>query len=585
MVESKRRLLAIMSADVAGYSRLMGADEAATVDALNACRAVFKARIAEHDGRVVDTAGDSVLATFASVVEAVRCAVAVQGDLAARDADAAEDRRMRFRIGVNLGDIIEQDDGTIYGDGVNIAARLESLAKPGGVTISDDAYRQVRNKLDFTFADLGEHDVKNIAEPVRAHEVVLADAAPAAAPMLAAKPKGGRPSLAVLPFDNMSGDAEQEYFCDGIVEDLITAMSKFPEITVIARNTTFTYKGKAVDVTQVGRDLGVGYVVEGSVRRAGNRARITAQLVDAETGDHLWADRFDRDLNDIFAVQDEISASIAATLGHTLRSAGMTRARRMTDAELDVWDVIARGMWHAVRYTKDDNATAQAIFRRALDREPENANAMAQLALAICVGTLMGWQAGAAMGDAVALARASMAAEPDNATAHASAGLCFFMMRDRVEAERLFAMALQLNPNDAFSHFALGGSLASAGERDAAFDCFARAERLSPRDPIFGSLMPNMKGVAEILAGNVAAALGWAEQSLRTNPMRAMALRQYVVACVEAGETDKAEDAVAELARIDPDMTFESWSARVPMYKEADRARYIEAFKKAGMKG
>ena len=313
MPEAKRRLAAILSADAAGYSRLMGDDERATMDTLNAYRDAFRKYISDHEGRVVDTAGDSVLAVFDSVVETVQCAVEVQGDLEGRNLDLPEDRRMLFRIGVNLGDVFEQDDGTIYGDGVNVAARLESLAEPGGINISGTAFDQVDGKLDLGFEYLGEKEVKNIAKPVRVYRADL-DVGETRPRSAAATTEPERPSIAVLAFENLSRDPDQEFFADGIAEDLITELSRLRWLLVTARNTTFTYKGRAVDVKQVGRDLGVRYVVEGSVRKGGERVRITAQLVDAVTGNHIWAERYDRDLSDIFALQDEITETLVAAL-------------------------------------------------------------------------------------------------------------------------------------------------------------------------------------------------------------------------------------------------------------------------------
>ena len=299
MAEAKRKLAAILAADVVGYSRLMGDDERATVAALNASREIFRAHVSEHDGRVADTAGDSVLAVFESVVEAVQCASEVQTTLGARNRDLPEDRRMAFRIGINLGDIIEQDDGTIYGDGVNVAARLESLAEAGGICLSGSAHEHVEGKTDYGFEDIGEHDVKNIAHPVRTYRMAVDGQARSTEPAKT-QPLSDKPSIAVLPFDNLSGDPEQEYFVDGIAEDLITAFSRMRWLSVTARNSTFSYKGQSPDVRQVGRELGVRYVLEGSVRKGGNRVRISAQLIDASDGNHIWAQRYDRELADIF---------------------------------------------------------------------------------------------------------------------------------------------------------------------------------------------------------------------------------------------------------------------------------------------
>ena len=375
MAEAKRKLAAILAADVVGYSRLMGDDERATVAALNASREIFRTRVNEHDGRVVDTAGDSVLATFDSVVEAVQCANEVQTALGAQNQDLPDDRRMAFRIGINLGDVIEQDDGTIYGDGVNVAARLEGLAESGGIAVSEDAYRQVDGKTELGFDDIGEHEVKNIARPVRAYRVIENEDVELASPSKARASE--RPSIAVLAFENLSGDPEQEYFADGIAEDLITELSRLRWLLVTARNSTFTYKGSAVDVKQVGLDLGVRYVVEGSVRKGGERVRITAQLIDAATGNHIWAERYDRELSDIFALQDEISETLVAAMQQEVGEFERERAHRKPPGSLDAWESYQRGMWHLWRINAEDVAEARRLFQRAADLDPNFALAVA----------------------------------------------------------------------------------------------------------------------------------------------------------------------------------------------------------------
>ena len=379
MTDNQRKLAAILSADAVGYSRLMGDDEAATVAALDGARAVFREVIAAHRGRVVDTAGDSVLAVFDSVVEAVAGAAEIQDRLTEENAAVAEDRRMRFRIGINLGDLIAKPDGTIYGDGVNIAARLESLAEPGGVTLSEDAYRQVRNKLDLAFEDIGEHAVKNISEPVRAYRIKgRGDGGAPKTPEDGAAMMA-RPALAVLPFNNMSGDAEQDYFADGLTEDLITALSLDKTFPVIARNSTFVYKGKSTDIRQVAKELGARYVLEGSVRKAANRVRINAQLIDAETGHHIWADKFDRELEDIFELQDEITARIAATIEPELHRAEQMRSLAKKPANLEAWDYVQRGMADLAAFTAEGNLRAREMFERALALDPDYAHAHAGL--------------------------------------------------------------------------------------------------------------------------------------------------------------------------------------------------------------
>ncbi|MDP6952574.1 MAG: adenylate/guanylate cyclase domain-containing protein, partial [Alphaproteobacteria bacterium] len=357
MTDATRRLAAILAADVAGYSRLMGDDEAATVAALNAARGVFKRHIAAQGGRVIDTAGDSVLAVFDSVVQSVGCALAVQSELAEANAARPENRRMAFRIGINLGDVIAQDDGTIYGDGVNIAARLESLANPGGIALSGSAFDQVEGKLDVDFAFLGEKDVKNIARKVRVYQAALGESV--AVPQ---RSETTSPSIAVLPFDNLGGDGDQDYFADGICEDLITELSRLRWLAVTARNSSFTYKGKSVDVTQVGRELGVRYIVEGSVRRGGNRLRITAQLIDAASGNHVWAERYDRDFSDIFALQDEITETLVAALVREVGVVEQDRAHRKPPESLDAWETFQRGMWHCWKMTPDSVHQAEGIL-------------------------------------------------------------------------------------------------------------------------------------------------------------------------------------------------------------------------------
>ena len=372
----QRRLAAILSADVAGYSRLMGADEAGTLERLKALRAeVVDPVIAAHDGRIVKLMGDGALVEFASVVGAVECAVEVQRGLSERTAGEPEDQRIVFRIGVNLGDVIIDGDD-IYGDGVNVAARLQEIAEPGGVCISGSVFDQVKGKVEAGFEDLGDQRVKNIAEPVRAYRWSDAIAAPARAAPLALPDK---PSIAVLPFVNMSGDPEQEYFSDGITEDIITELSRFPTLFVIARNSSFHFKGKAVKVSEIGRDLGVQYVVEGSVRKVGNRVRVTAQLVEAMSGNHLWAERYDRELEDIFEVQDEVAHTVAATVSGRLDDAGAERARRRPTEDLAAYDLFLRAYQHVHRWTRADLAAARPLLEKALDLDPNIARAHAYL--------------------------------------------------------------------------------------------------------------------------------------------------------------------------------------------------------------
>jgi adenylate cyclase len=361
----RRKLTTMFSADVAGYSRLMGEDEAATVKTLTSYRRIMVELIKQHRGRVVDSPGDNLLAEFTSVVDAVQCAVAVQKEFQARNAELPEDRRMVFRIGINLGDVIEEGD-RIYGDGVNIAARLEGIADPGGICISKTAFDQIETKLPLGYDYLGEQTVKNIARPVGAYQVLMEPRVTVAGKEEKPLPLPEEPSIAVLPFANISGDPEQEYLSDGLTEEILTALSKVDKMFVIASNSTFAYKGKPVKVQQVGEELGVRYVLEGSVRKAGDRVRITAQLVDATTGGHVWSERYDRDLKDIFALQDEITMKILTALRVTLTEGEQARVYDRSTENLDSFLKVLRGMHHFLRFNEDDNVVARQMFEEAV---------------------------------------------------------------------------------------------------------------------------------------------------------------------------------------------------------------------------
>src|SRR5215472_812157 len=368
-VSKTRRLAAILAADVVGYSRMIGADEPGTLQAFKTIKTeLIDPKIAAHHGRLVKTTGDGFLAVFSSVVDALHCATEVQAQMAERNATVSTDKRIDFGIGINVGDIVVED-GDIFGDGVNVAVRLEGLAEPGGICVSARVQEDAAGKLDLAFEDIGEQHLKNIVRPVRVYRVAMGRAADTAkGPASLALPD--KPSIAVLPFINMSADPDQEFFADGIAEDIITALSRYSSLFVIARNSCFTYKGRAIDVKQVGRELGVRYVLEGSLRKAGNRIRVTGQLVEAETGKHVWAERYDRNLADIFAVQDDITEAVTIAVAPAILDAELRRAVRKPTGNLDAWAAYQRGLWHFYELTPEDNILAQGFFQQAIDVDP-----------------------------------------------------------------------------------------------------------------------------------------------------------------------------------------------------------------------
>ena len=506
----ERRLAAILAADVAGYSRLMGTDEEGTLAALKACRReLIDPKIAEHRGRMVKTTGDGALVEFASAVDATRCAVEIQRAMAERNATIPEDRRIEFRIGINVGDIII-DEGDIYGDGVNIAARVETLASPGTVCLSDNAFQQIKGKLTLDVSDIGEQQLKNIAQAVRVYSVSL-DIAPAG-PVLALPDK---PSIAVLPFTNMSGDPEQEYFSDEITEDIITALSRLRWFFVIARNSTFVYKGKAVDVKHVGRELGVRYVLEGSVRKGGQRVRISGQLIDALTGNHIWAEQFDRELTDIFALQDEITTSVTAAIEPKLLAAEGIRAEARPLADLNAWDFVARALSRFWRLTAAESETAITMLRQATQQYPQYPPAHSMLAFALLVSGHVGWRLTGNNAE-LATKHSRIASELDDSDpwAHLALGYLAFVGRKTDEAVDRFRAALNLNPNFAAAHGFVGWALAFDGRSDEAIGHLQQAIRMSPRDPLNGFFFAGLSA-SHYLAGRYTEAVEWARQAVQ----------------------------------------------------------------------
>jgi adenylate cyclase len=586
--EFKRKLTAILSADVKSYSRLMGADEEATVRTLQAYKEVMASSIQHHRGRVVDTAGDSVLAEFASVVDAVQCAVEIQQVLRAKNAMLSETRRMEFRIGINLGDVIEEGD-TIYGDGVNIAARLEGMAEPGGICISESAYYQIENKLPLRYDYLGEHEVKNIVKPVRVYKAQIEpEAAPSRPPFEVASkekmasPVPDKPSIAVLPFGNMSGDPEQEYFSDGITEDIITALSRLRWFFVIARNSTFSYKGKPVDVKQIGRELGVRYILEGSIRKIGNRVRITAQLINATTGAHLWAEHYDRELTDIFALQDEITQSVTAAIEPKLVEAESVRFQNRSPEDLDAWDLVMRALAHFWRMTKAENDVATDMLRLAVRRYPNYAPAQSMLAFALLVSEHVGWApAGKPYQLASELAHRAAELDDNDPWAHLALGYLAFKARQSDDAVREFQRALGLNPNFAAAYGYLGWAVVHDGRHEEAIGYFQQALRMSPHDPLIAFFYAGMC-VAHYFARRFDEAGEWGRKSIQQRPGFLPGHRILCASLAQAGRTEELRVAVARLRELQPNISITWIEEHVP-YTPRAMAYFLDGMRKAGV--
>ena len=599
-----RRLAAILAADVVGYSRLMGADEEGTLERFKALRReLVDPKIAEHKGRLVKATGDGLLVEFASVVDAVRCAAELQRVTIDREAGMPQDRRIRFRIGINLGDVIIED-GDIFGDGVNVAARLEALAEPGGLCISRTVRDHIRDKLAYAFQDLGEQAVKNIARPVRVYALrseAIADLpaprSPSALPIsqLVVAP---RLSIVVLPFANLSNDSEQQYFADGITEDLTTDLSRIADIFVISRNTAFTYQGKRVDTKQIGRELGVRYVLEGSVQRSGNRVRVTAQLIDAETDAHLWADRFAGGADDLFALQDEITSRIAVALNLELVSAETARPTELPDALY----YILRGRAASNKpQTRDTRAEAISMFEAALALDPQSVEAAAALAgqLAGRVMDGMAESEAAAVADiarAEGLADQAVAASPRNPLAHHAKGQVLraqvqrLGMQDRCAAAVAeYETAIALNRNSVFPIAALGWCKLFAGSLEEVIPLIEQAIRLSPRDPAIYWWYQGI-GLVHLLQSRIDDAIVWLEKARNANPAHPIIRAQLASAYGLIGETEHGAAELTEARRLRSDGRFSSLARLkavqyfgVPKVRALYEATYLIGLQLAGM--
>jgi TolB-like protein/Flp pilus assembly protein TadD len=562
MVE-QRKLAAILAADVVGFSRLTEADEDRTLARLRALRSdLIDPTISVHSGRVIKRTGDGALVEFRSVVDAVRCAIELQTAMVERNAGLPPERRIEFRIGIHLGDVVEESDGDLMGDGVNIAARLEGVAAPGKICLSEDAYRQVRSRLDLAISDLGETRLKNIAEPMRIYslEVGLAAAAQPT-PVTPAEPSAElaqteKPSVAVLPFQNMSGDAEQDYFADGMVEDIITGLARIKWLLVTARNSSFAYKGKSVDVKQVGRELGVRYVLEGSVRNASNRVRITGQLIEAETGGHVWADRYDRTLDDVFAIQDELTMSVVAAIEPSLRQAEIERVKRKRPDSLDAYDLVLRAIPLVYPAMPDEAAKALPLLERALEMEPDYALAHGFATWAHEIMFARGGGHEENRLGAIRHAHSAIAHGRDDAIALSLGGFGIGMVaHDRDAARQAFEAALALSPSCALAYNLGSVVMVMSGDADRGIEWGEQALRLSPFDPMNYAPWISIS-LGRFHRGEYEAAAGAAHKVFQANPYWSSAHFMLAATHVKLERPDAARSAAARVLELQPGFTI-----------------------------
>ncbi|MDX8444030.1 adenylate/guanylate cyclase domain-containing protein [Mesorhizobium captivum] len=587
-MSENRKLVAILAADVVGYSRLAGADEDRTLARLRALRSdLIDPTIAVHHGRVIKRTGDGALVEFRSVVDAVRCAVEVQNGMVERNAGVPQDRRIEFRIGIHLGDVVEESDGDLMGDGVNIASRLEGVAAPGAICLSEDAYRQVKARLDLSVSDLGSTQLKNIAEPIRVYSLQVGAGTKAAAtsetatsrPATAAPPKL---SIAVLPFANMSGDAEQDYFADGISEDIITALSKLSQLFVIARNSSFTFKGQNVHVQEVGTKLGVRHVLEGSVRKSGNRVRITAQLIDATSGGHLWAERFDRDLTDIFAVQDDVTQQIVGALALNLTEGDRQRLAPEHPRNIEAYDCFLRGreLWY--RLTKETNVAARDLLQRAIEQDPKFASAHAFLALTHGLDYLNRWSASPpeSMAQAEEVATRAVTLDDSDPWAHWALAIVKLYTRRHDGAINEAERAIVLNPNFAEGHVILGEALYYSGRSEEAIESFGRGKTLNP---YFPDVLLHFQALASFQLGRYEEAVDLLMQRLARNAVTDVSRALLAASYGHLGRFAEARAAWQEVLRVNPDYSLDYRRKVLPYKNPADFELVVDGLRKAGI--
>jgi adenylate cyclase len=581
---------------VVGYSRLMGRDESGTLARLREHRKQrFEPTLARHGGRLVKLTGDGALAEFPSAVDALGAAIEFQQAMSEANRDLPDDIAIVFRVGLHLGDLIVEGDD-LYGDGVNVAARLEAEAPPGGIVISGNVHDAIAGRLKADFRDLGNLALKNIERPVRAFEVQwdpatwkvasMTSAAPATAAHRSAEPPlalPDKPSIAVLPFQNMSGDPEQEYFADGMVEDIITSLSRLSGFFVIARNSTFTYKGRAVDVKAVSRELGVRYVLEGSVRKAGNKVRVTAQLIDGATGNHVWAERYDRDLADIFAVQDEITETIVGALEPRLQVAEIIRAQHKTPSSLDAWDLVVQAMDRISRFTDADSRAAIEMLDRAISIDPRYARAYAHKAWLTIWRGFQGWDP---MGEAITTASDSVAKgrqfDADEPWVYVARVMVCVATRNGGEGVTAGRKAVELNPNFAYGYSFLGAALACSGDGDAALIAIDRAQRLSPRDLLHDEF-DLFYAFAQFQKGDYARAADFAASAASLRPGHAYPYRMLAASSALVGDLQRATPALANILALTPGFNLAQAESQNVYQRADDRARLIDGLRLAGL--
>lgn len=577
-----RKLIAILSADVKGYSLLMADDEVHTIETLKAYRKIMADLIQQHSGRVVDNPGDNLLAEFGSSVEAVECAVQIQNRLKKKNVKFVDNKKLLFRIGVNIGDVV-QDGDRIYGEGVNIAARIESLAEAGGICISRSTYDQIKNKLDHETEYLGEHEVKNIKEPVRVYKVLMdTDASRSLIEGHLELPD--KPSIAILPFTNMSGDPEQEYFSDGITEDIITALSRSPWLFVISRNSSFVYRGTNVDIKLVSRELGVRYVLEGSVRKVGNRVRVSAQLIEGVMGTHVWAEKYDGDLTDIFDLQDKITQKIVSTLHTQIWIYYGVNTKQRKHPDIVTWDMVARGMKLGYDATEESLTATEEIARKAVAFDPESCDANYLLSAALFMQLWMGYRSDndAAIIEAYNFAKRAISIDDYNEYAHYFLGLIQLFRLRHDEATFELKRAIELNPNFSLAYGSLGTVLSFSGEFKESIKNNEVAIRSNPKDP---TIFFRYSGIAMVhyLEGRYSEAIRWAKKSIHRKPNWRIGYALLTASFAQLNQREEAKKTVDNYLENIPGETISSLHKVLPFKNPDDLLHLEEGLVKAGM--